>query len=84
MLIELGPTTLLRGRDWFVVLHTIKTRRVVASFTFFLREQRYSGQVRHSLVVLAARVYGFDVTADGLITNWDEVPHLWEGNTRVD
>ena len=35
-------------------------------------------RARDTLVFMVARVYGFAVTDTGVITNWQEVPHLWE------
>lgn len=77
MLIELGPSpALLRGRDWHVMRignsdgwHCCVIAEQHGYFWYGLQPVR---------VLHAARVYGFDVAADGRILNWDKVPHLWE------
>ena len=84
MLIELGPTNLVRGRDWCPHLDNDGTRSVYMTFDFFNRNLQRGVEGRRLLLNAAARMYGFAVDADGVITNWDEVPHLWEGNTRAD
>lgn len=78
MLIELGPTQLVRGRDWHVYVNAGGVRSVYISFAFFQQHVRYGIPVRREPINAAARSHGFDVTDEGVVTNWDAVPHLWE------
>lgn len=83
MLIELGPTNLVRGKDWVPRLDNDGTRSVYITYEFFIRNEHRDTKCRRRLANAAASAYGFSVDAEGVITNWDEVPHLWEGNTRA-
>ncbi len=80
MLIELGPTPLLRrGTDWDVGIRYNGEPYVFAQFDIFRRYCYAGGYGNKYVVFLSARMYGFDIgDALGTITNWDDVPHLWE------
>ncbi len=75
MLIKVGPTELLRGRDWGVAQHTRRNRLWRSVFAFWVCSNKYGAYTRR-MINLAATAYGFDVNANGDILNWDAVPHL--------
>lgn len=78
MLIECGPTTLLRGRDWWVNGWRTDNRHGHYVNSFNASYLQYGSQRYRQMVYVAARAYGFVVDIDGMILNWDAVPHLWE------
>lgn len=76
MLIELGPTPLLRrGTDWKAVQRHDGSRYVAVQYVCFLR---YGVRHYQSAAAMAVRRYGFVLGDFNTITNWDDVPHLWE------
>lgn len=78
MLIECGPTPLLRrGIDWQVNT-TGGQQPCRYVFVFFNRYSQYGSQQSRRIANVAARACGFVVATDGRILNWDAVPHLWE------
>lgn len=81
MLIELGPTQLPhfhRGIDWKIAIGANGLRAVVV-----LNEHRrkYGKWAATAWAYRVARAQGFVVDRYGNVTNWYDVPHLWEQYT---
>lgn len=73
MLIECGPRWPKPGRDWKIVDFNGEYRVVSTIDGGLFRDDMFCDAV--------ARWLGFAVTyggSGGFITNWDDVPHLWD------
>lgn len=73
MIIECGPRWPRPGRDWRITTVCGERRVVSIAEDSTYREEMFCDAV--------ARWLGFEVVYGehgGFITNWDDVPHLWE------
>lgn len=79
MLIECGPTQVPAfrfhpGRDWKIAVDRNALRCVVVLRAHW---SQYGARVALYCAREAARAYGFEVDVHGNVTNWYDVPHLW-------